>query len=313
MGDEENAGLYSQHETDSKNIFNPVEAGNMSFDSLSDDEKTKLVEKFGDPIKIPNVKFATDDGTLAGTCPDNEKAMAAMSTDQAIWPRYGVILVNQAILAFMLDSKPRIIPLRMVVGENGGILLPGYIYTESTMALPGREVLYNTAGDQGLVIKRGKRDLAHMAHLGEKQHRFTLSPMRHISEEKIFIRGKGDINFDIQTLRDIATDVSIAAMEQEAYLYAELTNELSEMSKTETGVLTLSESILRDSEQSLEDRAGLMSEKTRSFVLRPGQKVKAVIDPIYYNIHGEIAYIFEHEGKHYHIPAKNVQSFELTV
>ncbi len=268
-------------------------------------QKDSLVEKYGEPIIIPGTEIKIERYERAGVCDANEKSLAAMTADRLYWGYYNLGIVNHDIVYYRLGGNSRVLAGKIIVGENGGIMLPEEIYKEEsyngneTMA----DILYNQANICSLQNGKGT---VRTVFLPESGNVFTFSALRSLYESyDVRVDGK-NVNVRSQTVaQDLANMALAEAFANENDLYPKLYPDLPAYFENTEIVKTVETKkvIVRDGEINLPfDINTVTDPKRQKVVIEAGTKVQAIIDPIAKNNHGDGSYIIKYNGGYYFCP-----------
>lgn len=155
---------------------------NSRWDSIPEGQREKLIERFGEPVRLEGAEIQIGKQEVAGGCPANETSLLALSEDSMYWGHYGLGVVNDSMAAYGLEMYARIHPARIVVGSEGGVLLPGMIYKEDPYPTPGVSSIYSTLAEEGTthVAPPGERGDFKTVFLPEEPSKYSLRMLRPI-------------------------------------------------------------------------------------------------------------------------------------
>lgn len=292
-----------------QNTENPPLRYDMSlkanWSDIPQSEKDRLVEKYGEPIVIPGTRIEIERYERAGVCDANEKSLAAMTADRLYWGYYNLGIVNHDIVYYRLAGSSRVLAGKIIVGGDGGIMLPEEIYKEEshsgneTMA----DILYNQSNTHTLSNGKGT---VRTVFLPESGNVFTFSALRSLYESyNVRVDGK-DVNVRSQTvIQDLANMALSEAFANENDLYPKLYPDLPAYFEDPDNVKTVETNkvIVRDGEINLPfDVKSATDPKRNRIVIPSGAKVSAIIDPIAKNNHGDGSYIIKYNEGYYFCP-----------
>lgn len=281
----------------------------MNWEDLPESRREKLVEIYGEPITIPGASFEIRDREVAGTCPANETSLAAIDKDRMYWGHYAMAVVNNSMIVYWLEMKPRIISSKIIKGSKGGMILPGMIYTESGYTQEGVSLIQDQVMENGTihVAPQGQRGDFTTLHLSDKPAKYVLTQLREYQSGPVHSRNI-DSYIDDNTVHNIVQKAQLLSMENEDELYSNLQRDITtyfvdpenpELVKE----IKLTAPITPNGEIGLPLDDALKNMKSSSLHFRPGEKFKAIKDPISWNNHGQDVYIMDAGGKYYFCPA----------
>lgn len=290
-----------------EDLFKPEIIGDHHWESLSQEEQKNLIDRFGNPLTIPNTKFSTSDVRQTyGTCPANEKSILALIRERIQWGRYELTIINNSIILYYLGGQPRMLSTRLIIGEDGGIIIPGFIYTE-TQSPSNPNATLGSVSQKGL-LHEAHRGSFTTAHIGNTTNTFNLIPLRRLDPTKNIQVQATEPNSD--SLKSLILWASLEATEplEEDQQYQKIKSELPRFfsNPKNTIDITLTKPLLLSHE--IDTPFNTIKDNKPQTVLKAGTIVKATIDPVSFHNHGVITYIFEYNDSYYFCPDSNAKA-----
>jgi len=280
----------------------------MENNLLTIDPYTKKIgKKYGEPITIQGASLEIADSQRNGVCNANETSLAALDNNRMYWGYYAMSAVNDSMLVYWLEMHPRIISSKIIKGSEGGLIIPGIIYTESDYPIDGVSRIHETIMEQGTrhVAPSGQRGDFATLHLPEATTKYALTPLREIETGPVTTRSLNGY-IDENTVANVLMKAKYEAINDEDELYQNLHNNISayfdDPEEPDLIRKIVLNKFLTPSGEINMPVAEAVKRGDSSIVFNPGAEFDAIKDPISWNNHGQEVFIINAEGKYYFCP-----------
>lgn len=284
-----------------KNIYQ------LQWQDIPSKDKNRLIYIHGEPVFLSGIKLEIGDRQRHGTCEANEASIAALAKDPLYWGYYNLAVVGPMVL-WRLELTPRLMTSKIIVGENGGLILPGMIYTEQRSHDDYKSIdeFVTTHGTRHQLSSRGGFTTFNFPE-GEDMH-FKLTPIRYM-EPQIVTTHSFTLEISERTIDEIVQEATIAALQDqdEAYevLYLRLPALFEKASNPNVLNVRLKNMLLPLGEinMPIDEMRSRISDT--QIALPPNSEYPAILDPVAWNDRGEQVYILETNDKKYYFCPNN--------
>lgn len=279
---------------------------NSRWEDVPKAQREQLTKIYGEPVRLEGAEIKVGRQEVAGGCPANETSLFAISEDPMYWGHYGVGIVNDAALVYGLEMYARIHPAKVMIGSDGGILLPGMIYKEDPNPIPGVSSMYGILAEKGTthVAPPGERGDFKTVFLPTEPTKYAIRMLRPIQYGSVNTKTLSGV-LDENTVPKTVMEAMDRAIMDEDRLYGMLKQDISAIYDDPNHIairdVVLTQPITPKGEIDMPIKEAIAPGGER-LVLRPGEKLQAIQDPISWNNHGQTVYIVNKADRHYFCP-----------